>query len=187
MNAKEIRDRILEISHDEVMPEAELRHKGMSWLNSAYQEMVGVCMPYLESYITKTEMIEFVDGKADAPHDFYRILNVGMCGLPMKNMYNEGKILIHKSLNGSCEVTYLGQIQDLTEGTKEEDILLPKQFHHGLVWGGLVWSSIFERGFGTSNSDLKLFQAKWDESKRECKLHLCSNTKASVKELNNDN
>lgn len=197
MNVNEIRDRILEVSHDEVAPDTDLKLKCLGWLNSAYHEIIGVCMPYLERYIQNENLIEIVDGKGVLPEDVYRILTVididtGLelyprshadivkydvefksSGSSKSYWINGNNIYVYPNSDTKIKIIYLKQVSDLLDGGAEFEILIPKQFHHGLVWGGLVWSSIFERGF-SSQGDLKIFQKKWDEVKREVKLSLAS-------------
>ena len=51
----------------------------------------------------------------------------------------------------------------------EASLALPAGQVHGLVWGALVWSSVFERGFATA-SELAQFRAQWQEAKARVKL-----------------
>lgn len=197
MNVNELRDRILEISHNEVAPDTNLKEKALSWLNSAYQELVSDCMPYLEQLLETASDVVTTSGEGTLPNDLARILKVvdhqtkstllqisqaeayekdvtGEVTGPPKFYWISGDSLMTYPQNSTTlKVVYFKQISDLIEDGTEAEILIPKQFHHGLVWGGLVWSSIFERGF-TNQSDLKLFQLKWQEIKRELKLSLAS-------------
>lgn len=197
MNVNELRDRILEISHNEVAPDTNLKVKALSWLNSAYHEIVSDCLSYLERSLEKLVVLNIEGGTANLPNDLSRILKVvdektnlamtqisqsqaaeydmseSILGVPKLYWIDNNKIYTYPKCNGSVKLVYLKQVENLEELTLESDIVIPKQFHYGLVWGGLVWSSIFERGF-TSQSDLKMFQAKWDDAKRELKLSLSS-------------
>ena len=57
MNVNELRNRILEISHNEVAPDTNLKTKALSWLNSAYHEIVSDCLSYLERSLEKVSFI----------------------------------------------------------------------------------------------------------------------------------
>ena len=61
----------------------------------------------------------------------------------------------------------------MAEDGAEASILLPPAFHDALVWGGLVWSALYERGLGSS-AELQLFMRQWAEAKARLKLHLLS-------------
>ncbi len=196
MNVQDLRDRILEISHDEATPDSQLKNKALAWLNSAYHELVGECLPYLEPYLETVTTLDLSTGQANLPSDFSRVLTLvdSQTGHVFKQVtQKEGvSLTAQKGANGhdvfwisgqqlyslkTCDapvqMVYLKQVPVLTDQSTEQDIILPVAFHHALVWGGLVWSSIFERGFSTQ-SDLKLFQQKWDEAKREVKLLLAT-------------
>lgn len=197
MNVNELRDRILEISHNEVAPDTNLKAKAISWLNSAYQEMVSDSMPYLEKVLEKSSDVIITSGQGTLPNDVARIVKMvdGTSNVTLKQItqsdaaeldvennlsgtakyyWIEGdNVFTYPQSNTTLKLVYLREVSDLADGGLEADIVIPKQFHHALVWGGLVWSSIFERGF-SSQGDLKLFQVKWDEGKRELKLSLAS-------------
>lgn len=197
MNVNELRDRVLEISHNEVAPDTNLKVKALSWLNSAYQELVSDSLPYLEQLLEVSSSITLISGVGVLPSNLSRILKVmdrdanhvlqqisqadavekdvtgDVTGSPQYYWIEAGSIFTYPKYSGDLKVVYLKQVSDLEDGDLESDIVIPKQFHHGLVWGGLVWSSIFERGF-SSQGDLKLFQLKWEEVKRELKLSLAS-------------
>tara|TARA_R110000868_G_scaffold189695_2_gene433121 strand:- start:166550 stop:167185 length:636 start_codon:yes stop_codon:yes gene_type:complete len=204
MNVNEIRDRILEISHDEVAPDTNLKIKSLNWLNSAYHEIIGVCMPFLERYIEAIHSVDIMNGVGTLPTNTFRVLTVvdknNGYELTLKtrseiikqdaSLNNTGAatyywvdgndIHTYPLNNTSVNVSYLKHVEDLLDGGTELDILIPKQFHHGLVWGGLVWSSVFERGF-SSQGDLKMFQEKWEDVKREVKLSLSSQSSSNLK------
>lgn len=200
MNVNEIRDRVLEVSHDEVAPDTTLKSKAMNWLNSAYHEMVDECMPYLTRYLQRTERLSALAGTGNITLalDVYRLLGVRdtqtnkllkeVSFVEFENAYTgalssvsaptqfwlEGHILhLNSTKEVTLDVTYLPNVPDLAEGEGESTILIPKQFHSSLVWGALVWGSVYERGF-SSVSDMNLFQNKWDEAKAKMKLSLAS-------------
>ena len=204
MNVNEIRDRILEVSHDEVAPDTNLQNKAISWLNSAYHEMMDECMPFMERYLQKSELVEVESGLGSLNQEVYRAVQVvdiqnkralkevsyqeilakdpalEVKGAPACYYLQGNQISVYPAQNTSLKVVYMPVVSDLSEGQVESDILLPRVFHGGLVWGGLVWGSVFERGF-SSASDMKLFQAKWDAAKTKVKLSLSSNSQKELR------
>ena len=201
MNVNEIRDRILEVSHDEVAPDTDLELKALRWLNSAYHEIMDECMPYFFDALQTEESIAATGGVATLGEMPQRILSVidtqtgrvlkektrreilqqdpaqSENGAPYAFWKNGKTITAYPALDTTLSVLYVPMVSDLLEGGEESTIKLAPPFHHGLVWGGLVWSSIYERGF-SSQSDILLFQKKWEESKRKTKLSLSANPSA---------
>ena len=195
MNVSEIRDRVLEISHDEATPDTNLKTKAMQWVNSAYHELVDECMPYLGRYIETTETINIVNGEGQASGDVYRVIKavdesngnvlsetsyskilaidplMETKGKPTDFWLDGNYIKLHPIADISLKLLYTPTVTDLVEIGDESSILLPRQFHYALIWGGLVWSAIYERGFATK-SDIAMFQKKWEEAKRSVKLSL---------------
>lgn len=205
MNVSELRERILDISHDESAPDNDLNDKALDWLNSAYHELIDELMPFLGRYLRQEEsVITDSNGQATLSADVYRIMRTvdETNGRTLKEMtredvldvdptgqhtgapigfYIEGaKLTLYPRTSVDLTVLYLPEVADLTEDDGEDEILLPRQFHHVLVWGALVWSSIYERGFGTQ-SDLTLFQRKWEEAKRNAKLSLASQPSGTLR------
>lgn len=192
MNVNELRDRILEISHNEVAPDTNLQIKALAWLNSAYQELISDSLPYLTQFLETSSSAVLDEGTGTLPDNLTRVLKVidkntnyvlkqisqaqaieNITGSPKYHWVEGINICTYPKSTGTLKIVYLKQVNDLEDGGLESEIFIPKQFHHGLVWGGLVWSSIFERGF-SSQGDLKLFQLKWEDVKRELKLSLAS-------------
>lgn len=204
MNVNEIRDRILDISHNEIAPDTQLKEKSLSWLNSAYHEIVSLCLPFLERYLETLQTLTVVNGKAELPNNVFRITSViskktGKALLQktkaeMSLLENSGKLQLLEGCytiegrelyvpalkDGELDLIYFKQVEDLVENGAADSLILPAQHHHVLVWGGLVWSSIFERGFSTQG-DIKTFQTKWDEAKREVKLSLSNQPSKNFK------
>ncbi|MFT7434145.1 MAG: hypothetical protein ACI9TY_001793 [Alphaproteobacteria bacterium] len=161
MNVNEIRDRILEISHDEVAPDTNLKLKSLSWLNSAYQEIVGVCMPYLERYIESTNTVEVASGTGILPCDVYRVLavvdtttgrelrlkshadivkkdaNLTASGAAHAYWIDGRDIKLYPQGGASVKVVYLRQVTDLLDGGAETEILIPNSFITVLFGAGL--------------------------------------------------
>lgn len=191
MNVSQIRDRIIQISHNEDAPDTALKAKALDWLNSAYHELIDELMPLMERQLKQTVSLSVTAGQTLLPADAYRVLLVR--GVATGTVYKEQsythvkthsnkaeshlfwlegqKLIFADDMPASVEVTYLPFIDDLQADGLEADILLPKHLHAGLVWGGLVWSSIFERGLSTQ-SELALFQQKWEEAKQRIRQSL---------------
>lgn len=191
MDVSEIKNRILEISHDEATVDTDLNNKALRWLNSAYHEIMNECMPYLTRFVEKKVVVNVVDGVGSIPTDLFRVVSVEDLNssyfLTESNNKSKGsfylsldQIFIEPGTTTALEITYLPLTTDLEDVSTESDILLPKQFHNALVWGGLVWSAIYERGFSTQ-ADMNLFQNKWFEAKREAKLSLATNPAANLR------
>lgn len=198
MNVSEIRDRILEISHNEASPDTDLNTKSLRWLNSAYHELVDELLPFLNRYLQREETVSSnANGVANLSNDVYRVVRLAdvraervlkeidrqdaMDMDPASSQTGEAKyfwvdgntVTLLPRAETTLNVLYMPTVVDLQEDGTEASILIPRQFHHALVWGSLVWSSVFERGF-SSQSDLALFQRKWEDAKEKIKLSLAS-------------
>lgn len=195
MNVNELIERILDVSHDEVAPDTNLKAQSLRWLNSAYHEMLEEISPFLENALQTQETLILSSGSAifpQTPHKVVRVVTVDTSRtLQAKNkadvlaedstlarqgspnsFWVEGNVLYtHPVSSEQVKVLYLPQKADLAEDGAESTVLVPRAFHSALVWGALVWSATFERGF-TSQGDLALFQSKWEEAKRSAKLAL---------------
>ena len=199
MDVNALRDRIIEISHDEAAPDTDLRSKALRWLNSAYHEIMEEVMPWLGNQIRVEEQLTTNStGQAmlsSVPYRMVRVVDVtNSTTLQQLNredvldkdpaetktgnaqaFWQEGLLLqtYPKAASAALTVLYLPETLDLEADGTEASILLPRQFHHALVWGGLVWSATYERGFATQ-AELALFQKKWEEAKRNLKLALAN-------------
>lgn len=197
MTVNELLSGIIAISHNEDTPDTLLSAKALQWLNAAYQEVIDECAAYLKRYLERTETVTTTLATATLPGDVHRILRVvdttharvlreasrdtlldhdptlAHTGQPHSFTLSENTLTLHPkpSQNLNLEVLYLPRVDDLAPDGNEATILLPRQFHQALIWGALVWSSIYERGFNTSG-ELQLFQNKWDEAKQKIKLSL---------------
>ena len=198
MNVYELQERILELSHDEVTHETGLRARSLRWLNSAYHELMEVMMPLLSDSLSLDVTVPVVAGEAALSGKSQKILRVERADtgavVPYKSAkdvsINETVLTYRTSVNGivlsgqnvpeAVRIVYVPQVSDLLEDDTEESILIPAQYHTALVWGALVWASVFERGF-TSQRELSLYQGKWEEAKRNAKLSLASRTGDSLK------
>lgn len=198
MNVYELQERILELSHDEVTHDTNLRTRSLRWLNSAYHEIMEVMMPLLADTLNEDETLDVVDGVVTFSKLAQKVLRVENADtgavivhkVPESISVNEqslsfrlmatGIVISGKNIPTKVRVVYVPQIMDLEEDDTEEQILIPSQYHAALVWGALVWASIFERGF-TSQRELSLYQMKWEESKRNAKLSLMNRSVSRFK------
>jgi hypothetical protein len=196
MNVNELRDRILELSHDEAAPDTGLQEKALRWLNNAYRELLDELQPFLQDDLMQEQgATTNASGQATLTQPIQRMLRVvdtdngrvlrqvdpalvfdedpelSQSGTPLTYWVNDTIIQVHPKASVGLNMVYLPELVDLLADDGEEKVLLPKAFHHALIWGGLVWSAVYERGF-SSQADLALFQEKWDEAKRRVKLSL---------------
>ena len=198
MNVNDIRNRILELSHDEVDPNNALESKALGWLNSAYHEVMDEALPWLgDSLRQEVTLTADSSGLVTPAFSAFRLLSVvdvtnakllrevtreelqatspalDATGAPIMFYKSCDTLQLYPQSSVDVKISYIPNIDDLNADDAEDTILLPRQFHHALVWGGLVWASTYERGFATQG-ELQLFQRKWDEAKRNLKLSLAS-------------
>ncbi|MFZ2620334.1 MAG: hypothetical protein WAX89_05615 [Alphaproteobacteria bacterium] len=198
MNVNTLRDRIIELSHDEASPDTDLHGKALSWLNAAYRELMDELQPYLQAELQQEQNITTAsNGQAVFNYPVRRMVKLidtsNLMALTQANMADvlaadpalmatgtprhywlmQNMVQVYPAASVGLKAIYLPDIADLTEGGTEESVLLPRTYHQALVWGGLVWASVYERGF-SAQGDLSLFQQKWDEAKRRIKLSLAS-------------
>jgi hypothetical protein len=196
MNVNELRDRVLELSHDEAAPDTGLQEKALRWLNNAYRELMDELQPFLQDDLMQEQgATTNTSGQAPLNQPVQRMLRVvdttngrvlrqvdpavvfdddpelSQTGVPSSYWINGAVVQIHPKSSVGLNMLYLPELVDLVADDTEDKILLPKAFHYALIWGGLVWSSVYERGF-SSQRDLLLFQEKWDEARRRVKLSL---------------
>ncbi len=205
MNVNELVNRILDMSHDEATPDTDLQAKALQWLNSAYHEIIDELLPFLPRYLQQSEILTTdSDGIATLTNNVFRmlrvvnrtsnrtllevdksdILDIDPTGLQTGNPFRfwlENNILhVHPKAVVNIQAVYFPVVSDLVDAGAEATILLPVNFHHALVWGGLVWSSTYERAFSTQG-DLVLFQRKWDEAKQKIKLSLTAKPSGTLR------
>lgn len=196
MNVNDIRDRIVELSH-QTAGDGEVQAKALGWLNAAYHELMDEIVAYLPPWLqVRAEGLTNAQGEMALGEGAYRVLKVvdrdagrGLeVATPLKLMEREqagnttGKptyyevtaagVKVHPAqADVPLSVLYVPLVADLAEGGAEETLLLPREHHYALVWGGLVWSALFERGFGGSG-EVQLFQRQWLEAKSRVKAGL---------------
>lgn len=197
MNVNEIRDRIMELSHQSGGDE-EMRGKALGWLNAAYHEVMDEVVAYVPPALQRLEEITTgVDGRAVLAAVPYRVLKVvnrddgvtlaqgslaevleddptgRALGPVSRCVWNGAEVQVYPARSVRLAVLYVPMVNDLVAGAEEASILLPRAHHHALVWGGMVWSSLFERGF-SSAGELVMYQRSWEQAKERVKLSLLS-------------
>ncbi|TKW61617.1 MAG: hypothetical protein DI628_03045 [Blastochloris viridis] len=194
MNVNEIRDRIVELSH-QTAGDGEVQAKALGWLNAAYHELMDEIVAYLPPWLqVRAEVVTDVNGTVSLGAGAYRVLKVVdkaqnrtlEVATPLEIMEREvagglsesryavtaaGIQIFPAKADVPLSVLYVPLIQDLSEGGVEASLFLPREHHYALVWGGLVWSSLFERGFGSS-TEVQLYQRQWLEAKSRVKAGL---------------
>lgn len=196
MNVNDIRDRIVELSH-QTGNDGEVQAKVLGWLNAAYHELldeIAAIMPaggqILESVVTDSgggvvlasaarkvlRVVDETNGTVLGVTTVQGALSEGVAGSsPALCVVNGAALTVYPAAAVTLSVLYVPLAADLAEDGEESSILLPRNHHFALVWGGLVWSALFERGFA-SQAELQLYQRKWDDAKQRVKLSLAGNT-----------
>ena len=195
MNVNEIRDRIVELSH-QTAGDGEVQAKALGWLNAAYHELMDEIVAYVPPWVqVRLDSTTNAAGELSLGAGAYRVLKVvdTAAGRELKAVtpgdvmerelagYGEGVQNYERTAAGvrvrpikaavPLAVLYVPLVQDVVEGGAEASILLPREHHYALVWGGLVWSALFERGFGGS-AEVQVFQRQWLEAKSRVKAGL---------------
>jgi hypothetical protein len=199
MNVNQIRDRVVELCRGGDDPDADLQARALGWLNSAYHEVMGELIPYLPQDLQRQEEVTAnTGGVATLSRSVYRLLQVvdrgkgrglelvnagevlaldpkgDTTGDPRRAYADGMTVVIHPAAAATLAVRYVPLPNDLAVDGAEGSILLPKPWHHVLVWGGLVWGALFERGFGAS-TEIVLYQQQWQAGKSAIKLALRGN------------
>lgn len=195
MNVNEIRDRIVELSHQSA-GDGEVQAKALGWLNAAYHELMDEIVAYLPPALQVREsVVTNVAGEAVLAAAPYRVMKVadgqgrvlkGVTPADVMELEAAGStqgsyvltasgVKLYPAKEGvTLSVLYVPLVTDLVEGGAEASLFLPRAHHSALVWGGLVWSALFERGFGTQ-AELQVYQRQWLEAKQRVKLGLLHN------------
>jgi len=205
MNVNDIRDRIVELSHQSA-GDGEVQAKALGWLNAAYHELMDEVVAYLPPSLQRQENgVTAADGGMVLDEAPYRVLRVvdtgqgrvldvvtpamlmdidpagGATGAPRRCVVTGEGVRVHPAGAGvALAVLYVPVVADLTEGGVEDSIVLPPAYHYALVWGGLVWSALFERGFETQG-ELAIYQRQWADAKQRVKLGLMHGSVAGLK------
>lgn len=197
MNVNELRDRIVELSHQSAT-DGEVQAKALGWLNAAYHEIMDSLLPYAPATLqVREEAVADAAGQvvlAKAPYKILRVVDAvtgrslplvtpqdlmdidplnAVDGAPLKAVMTGVGVRIWPASAAQVVVLYIPTLADLQANGGEETVLLPVVHHAALVWGGLVWSALFERGFGTQG-EMLMFQTQWALAKERMKLSLLS-------------
>ena len=202
MRVNDLRDRIVELSHQSGA-DGDLRQKALGWLNAAYLELMNELLALAPQTLQRIESVT-TDSQGQAalslpPSALVRVLwgEVPLPILtplavleadPLQTANGEPEVAcatatgvqIQPRKAGALKVVYTPQPQALAEDGSETSILLPAHYHDALIWGGLVWSALFERGL-SSGTELALFTRQWAEAKSRLKLALLGQAGAALR------
>ncbi len=196
MNVNGIRDRIVELSNQGGGADSEMNQRAMGWLNSAYHELMDELLPFAPVALQRREEVATdALGQAALTQPVHRLLRVAdrrgarmleisnpvamldadpagtATGEPRRVYASDTALVVQPAGAIPLTVLYVPAPLDLQEGGNEASILLPRTQHSGLVWGGLVWSALFERSF-VSQSELAMYQRQWGAAKAAIRLAL---------------
>lgn len=198
MDVAAVRDRIIELSHHGLGSDNEIEGKALAWLNSAYQEVMNEVVRHKPARLQVREdvvsgsggvaglsaevgsLLKVVDRGSNVvlshvtPEELLEAEVAGATSGPPKRCYVNGdEVVIHPARVTNLSVVYIPKIADLASDGNEASILVPAEHHHVLVWGGLVWSALFERGF-LSGGELALYQRQWEAGKGAIRLAMAN-------------
>ena len=180
MKIKDLVDQIISYSHNEDTPDTDLSVKALTWLNSAYHELLQENLAFLKHKMIKQYHVVMTDGFFELPADFYlfekiRFKNGNLISKEDKNLYSiEGNLIFIKDVNDiELDLVYIPQFEQLKLDDSLSVMHISANYMQSLIWGSLVWSSIYERGLNT-NSELSLFEAKWNQAKQNYKVTLAT-------------
>lgn len=193
MDVRTIRDRIVELSHHGIGNDVDVKAQALAWLNSAYFELMDEMVPFLPDVLQlREDVVCDGQGQTTLQRDVYKLVKVvdvdgsralpqatvadvleldvqGVQGDPVRCSVAGNVLRVHPAKAASLAVVYVPQVAALAEDDVESAVLLPVSLHQVLVWGGLVWSALFDRGF-MSQSELVLYQRQWQAGKEQVKL-----------------
>ncbi len=193
MQVNTIRDRIVELSHQS-STDGDVRSKALNWLNAAYLEALNELLLLAPQSLQRRESVN-TDSTGQAtlstpPHALVKVLwgevplpvvtplalleadPLGtLQGNPAMACPTATGVQVQPRKAGAALVVYTPRPVPLAEDGPESSILIPPAFHDALIWGGLVWSALFERGLGSA-AELQLFSRQWAEAKTRLKLNL---------------
>ncbi len=203
MTVNEILQEILQLAHHENSPNTQMLEKALGWLNAAYNELLDELGPFqaeqspslqcittnaegqaqLNAPVRKIEQIVNATGQALQPISLVAVAawqdGQNNQTLPAYNLQNQ-TLSIFPPQATSLKVFYLPQIVDLQRTDGTDAILVPPEHHKALVWGGLVWASVYERGFSAAQ-DMRLFEQKWLAAKQQIKLSMLAKPQAALR------
>lgn len=195
MDVVTLRDRIVELSHHGVGNDLDVNTKALGWLNSAYHELMESIVPLAPGYLqvredvtTGTDGAGILSGEVGklvqaverggkrvltlvSPAELLAAEVDGLVGSPTLCSVSGDVLQVYPPAAVDVSVVFVPLVQDLLEGGSEASILIPPSLHGALVWGGLVWSALFDRGF-MSQSELLMYQRQWEAGKEQVRLSL---------------
>lgn len=178
MKIKDLVDQVISYSHDEDTPDTDLAAKALTWLNSAYHELLQENLLFLKHKMLKQYDANLENGFFVIPDDFYifekiRLKNGTIISKEDKTEYSiEGNLLFLKNYKSeSLQFVYIPEFKMLNLEDSLSSMHISSNYIQSLIWGALVWSSIYERGLNTQ-SELGLFEAKWNQAKQNYKVTL---------------
>lgn len=180
MTIKNLVDQIISYSHDEDTPDTDLTAKALTWLNSAYHELLQENLAFLKSKMLKKVTLKLVDETFELPDDFYlfekiKLENGTVISKEEKGAYSleANNCYLTKEVNQTVTLSYIPAFKQLKLEDSLNTMHISSNYVQSLIWGALVWSSIYERGLHTQ-SELGLFEAKWNQAKQNYKVTLAT-------------
>lgn len=181
MNVKDLVEQIISYSHNEDTPDTQLSVKALQWLNAAYLELLQENLAFLKNKMVQSVSVEMVNGEILLPTDFYlfeQLLvtnNNQIVNNQDKDCYkiDEQSLIIDSKITSEVVLSYIPVFQELTEDDSLAQMHISSNYIQGLIWGALVWSSIYERGLHTQ-AELAIFERKWNEAKQNYKITLAA-------------
>ena len=180
MKIQDLVNQIISYSHDEDTPDTQLTAKALTWLNSAYHELLQENLVFLKTSMLKKASFNLVDEQFELPDDFYLLEKIALTdktliGKEDKNKYSLELTTCYlpNEKNQTVTLSYIPAFQQLTLDDSVNTMHISANYVQSLIWGALVWSSIYERGLNTQ-SELGLFEAKWSQAKQNYKVTLAT-------------
>ncbi|HAG52917.1 MAG TPA: hypothetical protein DCL21_03930 [Alphaproteobacteria bacterium] len=180
MKIKDLVDQIISYSHNEDTPDTDLSAKALTWLNSAYHELLQENLAFLKHKMLTQVEVSLSDDFFELPKDFYlfekiKLANGQVISKEDKDCYSiEGDLVFLKNQkNQNLMFVYIPEFKQLTLDDSLSIMHISSNYVQSLIWGALVWSSIYERGVHTQN-ELSLFEAKWNQAKQNYKVTLAT-------------
>jgi hypothetical protein len=195
MQVNTIRDRVVELAHQSGA-DGEVKAKALNWVNAAYMELMNELLALAPQSLQRTETLS-TDSSGVAilsapPAALVRVLwgqsalNVvtplavleadpsqTALGEPVMACPTATGVQVQPRKAGSVQVVYLPTPLPLAEDGPASSILLAPRYHDALIWGGLMWSALFERGL-SSVTELNMFSRQWAEAKARIRLGMLS-------------
>lgn len=180
MKIKDLVDQIISYSHNEDTPDTDLSVKALTWLNSAYHELLQENLAFLKHKMLTQTNANLVNGCFQLPEDFYlfekiKLSNGQIISKENKDLYAiEGDtVFLNNVTDQSVSFVYIPEFKQLGFDDSLSIMHISSNYVQSLIWGALVWSSIYERGIHTQ-SELSLFEAKWNQAKQNYKVTLAT-------------